>query len=189
MQATSHTICTLILAGGRGSRMQNQDKGLIEWRGKALIEHCLSHIKSDCVMISANRNIERYQTYGYPVIKDELDDFQGPLAGLLAAMQHTHKEYILTLPCDSPEPPTDLQAKLIACMQQENKQCAICYDGQRLQPLFSLIATQHQHELNTFLMQGNRKVSDFFHSIKPAVCDFSAQAERFNNFNRAEDLL
>ncbi len=189
MPASSHSICTLILAGGRGSRMQHQDKGLIEWRGKPLIEHCLSHVKSDCVMISANRNIERYQRYGYPVIEDELSDFQGPLAGLLAAMHRTDKDYILMLPCDSPEPPTDLQSKLFNCMQQQQAHCAICNDGQRLQPLFSLIATQYQHELADFLHSGQRKVGVFFDSINPAICDFSNQAKHFYNFNRVEDLL
>jgi len=189
MQPTKHNICTLILAGGRGRRMQNQDKGLVMWQGKTLIEHVLSHTQNDCVMISANRNIAHYQTYGHPVIEDKLDNFQGPLAGLLAAMQYTNKDYILTLPCDSPQPPDNLQQFLINAMQQTNKQCAISDDGQRRQPLFSLIATQYKNDLNTFLKQGHRKVGDFFHSLNPAVCDFSAQAERFNNFNRAEDLL
>ncbi|MDH5765427.1 MAG: NTP transferase domain-containing protein, partial [Gammaproteobacteria bacterium] len=34
----------VILAGGLGRRMNNQDKGLIEWQDKRLVEHILSHM-------------------------------------------------------------------------------------------------------------------------------------------------
>ena len=189
MHTGTETICTLILAGGQGSRMQNQDKGLMEYRGKPLIEHCLSHIHSDCILISANRNIERYQSYGYPVIKDTLDDFQGPLAGLLSAMLYTNSDYILTLPCDSPSPPDDLQSRLFNAMKAENKAAALCHDGKRLQPLFALISCQYKKPLKQFLDQGERRVQGFYRSIEPAIVDFSDSAECFNNFNRTEDLL
>ena len=189
MQASPDNICTLILAGGQGRRMQNQDKGLVKWRGKAMIEHSLMHIPGHCIVISANRNIEHYQNYGYPVITDTYTGYQCPLAGLLAAMQQTSSEYILSLPCDSPQPPDDLQTRLINSLNQQHKTCAICHDGERLQPLFALISRQHVKQLEDFLAQGNRQVRQFFSLLEPAICDFSDQPEGFYNFNRAEDLL
>ncbi|WP_154218484.1 NTP transferase domain-containing protein, partial [Pseudomonas syringae] len=55
----------LLLAGGRGQRMGGRDKGLIEWQGKALIEHlhALTRPLTDDLIISCNRNIERYAQY------------------------------------------------------------------------------------------------------------------------------
>lgn len=189
MQANADNICTLILAGGQGRRMQNQDKGFVEWRGKTMLEHCLARISSDCILISANRNIKRYQTYGHPVIRDNLDGYQGPLAGLLAAMQASPRQYILLLPCDSPHAPTDLQSRLMRQMNTQQKQVAICHDGERLQPLFALINCDFSTQLDTFLSQGKRKAQQFFASLEPLICDFSDQPESFRNFNRAEDLL
>ena len=57
MSFDPNNTCTVILAGGRGSRMQGQDKGLMNWQGKPLIEHIIGdlELQDTCVMISANR--------------------------------------------------------------------------------------------------------------------------------------
>ena len=74
MSLDSNNICTVILAGGRGQRMQGQDKGLIKWQGKPLIEHILGYLNDEkqCLLINANRNIEHYERYGFPVINDTI---------------------------------------------------------------------------------------------------------------------
>ncbi len=96
-------ITAVILAGGRGTRMGGVDKGLVDYQGQPMIEHILARItpQVDHVMINANRHIERYQTYGVPVITDENDQFDGPLAGMQAALHHAATDWILsvTLPC------------------------------------------------------------------------------------------
>ncbi|MCP3690531.1 MAG: NTP transferase domain-containing protein, partial [Gammaproteobacteria bacterium] len=105
MQLISHhDITAVILAGGRGRRMGGEDKGLIEFSGRALIETLIGKLKQQQVkvIINANRNHERYLIYGLPVISDELADFQGPLAGFATAMQKVETDYILTIPCDGP---------------------------------------------------------------------------------------
>lgn len=190
MSLHSNKICTVILAGGRGSRMHGQDKGLIEWQGKPMIEHILSSLSDEHqpIFINANRNIERYREYAYDVIADTYDDYQGPLAGILSAMQHCQQDYILCIPCDSPQPPNDLLPRLLHCLAQQEASSAICYDGKRLQPLFSLISCSLQTELKSFLDSGNRKVHTFFENIHAAICDFSDQPECFHNFNTLEDM-
>lgn len=184
------TFCTVILAGGRGTRMSGQDKGLIEWEGKPLIEHILSELDkvSSNIMINANRNITNYQAYGYPIVSDTLDDYQGPLAGILSAMLQCKHEYLLCLPCDSPKLPKNLVHRLFSCMKNEHKSTAICHDGKRLQPLFAMIHCDEQQPLIDFLAAGKRKVHDFFLQLDPAICDFSDQADRFHNFNTADDM-
>lgn len=183
-------ISYLILAGGRGRRMNNLDKGLMPWQQKPMIEHVLKYLNApaDKIIISANRNIEIYKQYANTVINDELEDFQGPLAGILSAMQVCTTPYLVCLPCDSPEPPENMLQQLWQCMQAENKTSALCHDGERLQPLFSIISCQHKLLLNDFLQQGRRKVHDFMTLIDPAICDFSSQKHRFNNFNRPDDM-
>ena len=97
-------ITAVILAGGRGKRLGGQDKGLVELDGKPLIEHILDAIASqvDRVTINANRNQQSYANYGYPVINDNMADYQGPLAGFAAALSACNTDYIVTLPCDGP---------------------------------------------------------------------------------------
>jgi len=180
----------LILAGGRGQRMNNLDKGLMLWQQKPMIEHVLKqlNVSSEKIIISANRNTETYKQYADTVINDDLEDYQGPLAGILSAMQVSTTPYLLCLPCDTPEPPKDMLKQLWQCMQAENKSSALCHDGERLQPLFSLLACKNKLLLADFLQQGRRKVHDFMSLIDPAICDFSAQKNRFDNFNQPEDM-
>lgn len=183
-------ICTVILAGGQGKRMQGEDKGLIEWQGKPLIEHILQRLTGEYgqILINANRNIARYEKYNYPVISDSMSNFQGPLAGILSAMQHCKQDYLLCIPCDSPHPPENMLQRLQQCLQDSNASCALCHDGERLQPLFALLSCQLQASLKDFLQRGERKVHVFFQQQSPAICDFSDQPDRFHNFNTPDDL-
>ena len=170
--------------------MHGQDKGLIKWKNKALIEHVLENLPENVgeILINANRNENFYKKFGFKVIKDNFDDFQGPLAGILSAMGQCKYNYLLCLPCDCPRPPEDLTERLMRCLQNNSSLSAICYDGKREQPLFSLISCAAKPLLESFLRNGNRKAHDFFNQLETTVCDFSDQTDRFKNFNTQDDL-
>ncbi len=190
LEQLHNSMTYLILAGGRGQRMQGTDKGLMLWQGKPMVEHIIEQlaIPSQRLMISANRNLNNYRQYSEQVFSDQLDDYQGPLSGLNCALQQCQTHYILCIPCDSPSPPTGLAEQLYKCMQEQHKSAAICHDGDRPQPLFCLIDRKHKHQLDEFLQLGRRKVLDFMQLIDVAVCDFSTQKAAFHNFNRVEDM-
>ena len=116
-------ITGLILAGGRARRMGGQDKGLIPLAGRPLIAWVIEALRPQVgsILISANRNQAAYAAFGYPVIGDEaggpdLTGFQGPLAGIAAAMTLAQTPWLLTLPCDTPLLPADLAARLAAAL-------------------------------------------------------------------------
>src|SRR5665213_1132642 len=107
-------ITGLVLAGGRGSRMGGVDKGLQEYHGMALAQHALNRLAPQVgrAMINANRNLDVYRSMGVPVWADESADYPGPLAGMLAGLAHCETPYLATVPCDTPDFPTDLVRKL-----------------------------------------------------------------------------
>ena len=111
---SKHNVTAVILAGGKGRRMDGQDKGLIELANRPLIEYVIDAIKPqvETIILNANRNQKQYSDYGYPVISDTLDDFQGPLAGFFSAMMKATTSHIITLPCDGPLLPSDLVERL-----------------------------------------------------------------------------
>jgi len=90
-------ITGVILAGGRATRMGGADKGLQLLDGKPLWRHVADALSPQVthLVISANRNLERWYESGYPVYSDSLSDFPGPLAGMLAVMQQTQSEWVL----------------------------------------------------------------------------------------------
>ena len=104
MSISVENITAVILAGGQGRRMSGQDKGLLEFNGEALIGILLRELERQAVtaVINANRNLERYRDYGLAVISDQLENYQGPLAGMACAMDFVDSDFILTLPCDGP---------------------------------------------------------------------------------------
>ena len=72
----------LILAGGRASRMDGNDKGLLTLDKRPLIAQVIRRLSPqvDHLLISANRNLHAYQQFGFEVLKDDYDDYRGPLA-------------------------------------------------------------------------------------------------------------
>lgn len=185
------TITGVILAGGQGSRMGGVDKGLLEVNGQVVIEQILQVLKPQVanILINANRNIERYQSYGYPVIQDELLGFQGPLAGIAVALQKASTEYVLILPCDSPTLAPDIAQHLLQTLQNEAAEIAVAHDGERLQPIHAVISRHLLPSLLEFLEQGERKVDLWYAKHKMAVADFSNCRTMFFNMNTPADKV
>lgn len=185
---TKQDVTAVILAGGKGRRMDGKDKGLVELANRPLIEYVIVAIKPqvDSIILSANRNQQQYSVYGYPVITDALDDFQGPLAGFYSAMKSASSSYIVTLPCDGPLLPGDLVTRLITALDDEDAEIAVAHDGERMQPMYSLIPVALMASLNEFLDSGERKVDLWYKQHRVALADFSDCPETFRNINTAD---
>lgn len=183
-------ITGVILAGGRSARMGGRDKGLIPLAGRPFIEHVIAAIapQTGALIISANRSLERYRAYGYPVVTDGFSGFQGPLAGICAALAETATPYAAIAPCDTPRPSKDLVRRLYRTLSENRADIAVAGDGRRLHPVFCLLKTSLHGSLRDFLEGGGRKIDRWFEQAQTAVCDFSDQAETFDNLNTPEDL-
>ncbi|MCU7918566.1 MAG: molybdenum cofactor guanylyltransferase [Candidatus Thiodiazotropha sp. (ex Epidulcina cf. delphinae)] len=182
-------ITAVILAGGRGSRMGGEDKGLIELHGEPLIQHVIAAIEPQVghVLINANRNLSRYRQFGHPVIADSLADFQGPLAGFLAAMQALSTADMVTLPCDGPLLPDDLVERLIKARDKAQAEIAVAHDGKRLQPVYALIPKQLRDSLQRYLNGGDRKIDLWYAKHRVAHADFSDLPRTFVNINTPQE--
>src|SRR5256885_4206305 len=120
-------ITGLILAGGRGSRMGGVDKGLQNHLGIPLAMHALLRLEPQVgqIMINANRNLGAYDSFGVPVWPDALPDYPGPLAGFLTGLEHCETPYLATVPCDTPNFPTDLVARLSDALLAQDGELAM----------------------------------------------------------------
>ena len=183
-------ITGIILAGGKGSRMEGLDKGMIEFRNMPLIEHVLHRIapQVDALMINANRNFEFYAASGLPVIPDERTDFAGPLAGIEAALARTITPLALIVPCDTPFLPSDLVSRLVDVMIREEADVVIPDDGEREQPLICLMKTSLKDSVTRVLDANAPKVRDWLALQNLAWADFSDQRDAFTNINDPELL-
>ena len=182
-------LTAVILAGGQGRRMGGKDKGLLEFDGRLLIEILIDSLQKQVpnIVINANRNQSRYQAYGYPVVADELENFQGPLAGFASAMTVVETDYILTLPCDSPLLAENFVARFIETQDRTGAPICVAHNGERLQPVYALIDTSLHDSLALFLQRGDRKIDRWYAQHDYVLVDFSDQRAMFQNINTPED--
>lgn len=183
-------VVGVILAGGRAARMAHRDKGLVSYNGFPLVHYAITALSPvvDHVVINANRNIEHYQQFGLPVIIDQTDSFDGPLAGVLAAMAHTHAETLLVIPCDCPLIKAEHIQKLLFTHIETRADIAVAFDGKRLNGVFFAANTTLRASLRDYLASGQRKVSTWMMQQNLVQVDFSHQPEIFTNINTMSEL-
>ena len=189
--STGHNITGLILAGGAGRRVGGHDKGLLNWRGRPLIEHVMDMLAPQVagVLISCNRNQDRYAAYGHRIVGDSRPGFQGPMAGLEAAGQDIATEFTLICPCDTPLLPADLAPRLFrgfASAGGEQLDISYAGDGTRGQYLCALIRTACLASIGDYLDQGGRSVRGWYKLHATLQVDFSDCPEAFRNFNNLD---
>lgn len=170
--------------------MGNVDKGWIEFEGRPLVEHVLARLAPQVeeVLISANRNLERYAALGCIVIPDLLPDYAGPLVGLHAALRHARHDLVMTVPCDSPYLPLDLVERLRIALERSAAQIAVPRAGERLHPVFLLCKKTVAPGLDAYLANGGRKVEAWCVQMGCLEVDFEDQREAMRNINTPDDL-
>jgi molybdopterin-guanine dinucleotide biosynthesis protein A len=180
----------LILAGGRASRMGGNDKGLLTLDKRPLIARVIRRLSPQVnhLVVSANRNLHAYQQFGFEVLKDDYDDYRGPLAGMLKGLSFADSEYLLTVPCDGPFLPLDLGSRLLRAATEKNALAAIAFDGQFKQPAFNLIHKKLLDKLSLALANNQHKLGKWLMDNHAISVDFSDQADAFLNINTLEEL-
>jgi molybdenum cofactor guanylyltransferase len=185
-------ITGLVLAGGRGSRMGGVDKGLQNHRGLPLALHALLRLQPQVghAMINANRNLAAYDSMGVPVWPDPLADYPGPLAGLLAGLEHCQTPYLVTVPCDTPDFPLDLVERLAAAVDEQDAEIAMAATvengARQVQPVFCLLRSTLLESLVAYLHAGERKIDRWTARHRCTEVLFDDAAAFFNANTMAE---
>ena len=183
----------VILAGGQARRMGGGDKTLIELGRKTILQHILDRLRPQCehVIINANGDLDRFTSYGCPVVADQLDGFLGPLAGILAGMdaaaiQYPDKTHILSLAGDTPFIPLDLADRMWSHASPDN---IVCANSQgRTHPVFGLWPIAIRSELRDQLINHDmRKIDRFTADYDVRHCEFAGVPDPFFNINTVED--
>lgn len=178
-------ISALILAGGRSSRMEGSDKGLIDLDGIPMIQHVIRNLgkQLNLIRINANRNQPAYAELGFTVLEDRMDNYQGPLAGMARGLEQCPSEWLLVVPCDTPYLPEDLVIRLFQQAQLQQAEIAVAHDGKRMQPVIALLHRDLYPSLISFLDSGDRKIDRWYNKQKTVTVDFSDKPDSFFNIN------
>lgn len=185
-------VHAVVLAGGQGRRMENLDKGLVLFNGKPMIDWVIEAVSPyvQQISISCNRNLSDYEQRGYALISDQLAGYQGPLAGIHAAM-HTmgsDSSHLLVLPCDTPlVEPVLIQRLLESAKAQPEAISVLCVEDQP-HFLHAVIPLQYFDHLDQWLAAEGRAPYRWYKHFPVALVDATDQASSLANLNRPGDL-
>ena len=193
-----NNITALLLAGGRGSRMGHVDKGLQQFRGAPMASHVLGRLapQAGSVAINANQNLDAYSAFKVPVWPDDIQGFEGPLAGLATGLRLCATEYLVTAPCDSPFVPADLVARLAHALEENGADLALAETGEagedgvlrvQAQPVFAFVKKAMLPQLSVYLEGGGRRMDGWYGNIKVVRVRFD-DASAFRNINTLHEL-
>lgn len=172
LSAYSDGLTGIILAGGAGQRMGGADKGLACLQGRSMIEYVIDSIKPqvDSIIIVANRNLDSYGAYGYPVHADILPGHAGPLVGILTGLEACPTSHALFVPADAPQLPGDLAERL----QARGAPAFVVSDGS-WQPLCCLLRRRDRAALRQAVNSGQRSPRQWLQSLGAAPVEFPPQ--------------
>jgi len=182
-------ITGLVLCGGRGSRVEGRDKGLLIHEGEPLVQRALRRLAPQVahLAISANRHLDDYAALGVPVWPDERPGFEGPLSGWLTALHRAPTPWLASVPCDAPDLPDDLVARLAHGLAAEGAELAIAVTPHREHPVCALLSRALAERLAAALDAGERRVLAWALDQRCARVRFDDEAA-FRNLNRLEDF-
>ena len=187
----------LVLNGGLARRLGGVDKGLVLITGQPMIARAIERLRPQCgaLAISANGDPSRFAGFGLPVLADDPPEFAGPLAGVLAGLEHCARAappitHVATLPANSPFAPHDFVAKLHEARRAAGAAIAVAASGGRRHHVAALWPVALAAELRRALVQeGLRKVEDFEARFSVAAAEWPTEpVDPFFNVNTVQDL-
>jgi molybdopterin-guanine dinucleotide biosynthesis protein A len=177
--------------------MGGGDKAHIRIAGATILERALARLKPQCAatILNANGDPARFAYTGLPVVPDNVPDFAGPLAGILAGLdwmaEHAPEiAWMVSVPGDCPFLPDDLVARLHAASAAENLPLACARSGDWRHPVVGLWPTALRDDLRRALVEeGLRKIEVWTARHGAAIADWPDRpVDPFFNVNTPEDV-
>jgi molybdopterin-guanine dinucleotide biosynthesis protein A len=186
----------LVLAGGLARRMGGGDKPLTRIGGATILSRVLERLKPQCtrVVLNANGDPARFADTGLPVIHDDVPDFAGPLAGILAGLDWAAAHapeiaYVASVPGDCPFLPCDLVARLHQARAAGRQPLACARSGEWRHPVVGVWPVALRADLRHALTKEDlRKIELWTARHGVALADWpAAPVDPFFNVNTPED--
>ena len=191
MSKVNTTLIGLVLAGGQSRRM-GQDKALMRYQGRTLIDNASLLLQSaSCDKVLISRNAPGF-------LNDKIED-AGPLSGVHAVLDALSQSdnhngnpcELLVLPVDMPQMTPELLRILVSRGREAEK---ACYVEKRFLP-FYLPVTQDTKALlaNYLVEQSKRRVVGFLEilnavSLKEGDLKETARKEESDNKKRLANM-
>ena len=190
-------IVGVLLAGGLARRMGGGDKPMRELGGKPILDHVIDRARPQVhhLVLNANGDADRFKKYGLPVVADVIEGHQGPLAGILTAMEWAADnvpgaEHVISFATDAPFLPHNLVVELMVPINEGASLLSCAITGDRTHPVFGVWPIALKNELRKAMIEEEmRKIDLWTDRIGITHVPFPVEpVDPFFNVNRPENL-
>jgi molybdopterin-guanine dinucleotide biosynthesis protein A len=187
----------VLLAGGLARRMGGGDKPMRMIGGRTILARVIARLAPQCdgLILNANGDPARFGAFGLPVIADTVQDFPGPLAGILAALDWAAAErpdvgWLLSAAADCPFLPRDLVARLQQARIAQGAQLAVAASSGQSHPVIGLWSVALREELrHALVMEDIRKIDRWTARYRLATVTWpTTPLDPFFNANTVDDI-
>jgi molybdopterin-guanine dinucleotide biosynthesis protein A len=187
----------VLLAGGLARRMGGGDKPMRLIAGRPILERVIDRLAPQCdgLVLNANGDPARFAAFGLPVVSDDIADFPGPLAGVLAGLEWVAAnrpgvQYVLTVAADCPFLPRDLVSRLHQARRDNDAEIAVAESGGQMHPIIAIWNIDLRHAIRHALtVEDFRKAHAFVRRFRFAQASWpTTTLDPFFNANQAGDL-
>jgi len=187
----------VLLAGGLARRMGGGDKPMRRIGGRTILERVIARLTPQCdeLILNANGDPARFASFGLTVIPDTVENFPGPLAGILAGLDWTAAnrpeiEWVLSAAADCPFLPRDLVARLHRARIEEKAELAVAASDGQSHPVIGLWAVALREELrHALVVEDVRKIDRWTARYRLATVEWPVDAfDPFFNANTMDDI-
>ena len=187
----------VLLAGGLARRMGGGDKPMRAIAGRTILDRVIARLSPQCdgLIINANGDPARFASFGLPVVADDVADFPGPLAGILAALDWTAANrpdvsLVLSAAADCPFLPRDLVTRLHQAFIAENAQLAVAASDGQSHPVIGLWSVALRDALrHSLVVEDVRKIDRWTARYRLTTVTWpTTPLDPFFNANTVEDI-
>ena len=184
----------VILAGGQSRRFGGGYKTLYKFNRISILDriiHNFKKLKME-IVLNVNSNEDQFLKTGLHLIKDELENFQGPLAGIYSSMKwvlenRKNIEWIFTSPSDTPFLNKNLVNKFLSTDYNNKTKIVIAKSSNKTHPVIGFWHISLIKSLEEFLAKENRKIMHWVEGQNYEILNFENK-NNFFNINTKADL-
>ena len=184
----------VILAGGQSRRFGGGYKTLYKFNKISILDRIIQNFKKleIEIVLNVNSNEDQFLKTGLHLIKDELENFQGPLAGIYSSMKwvlenRKNIEWIFTSPSDTPFLNKSLVNKFLSTNYNNKTNIVIAKSSNKTHPVIGFWHISLIKSLEEFLAKDNRKIMHWVERQNYEILNFENK-NNFFNINTQADL-
>jgi molybdopterin-guanine dinucleotide biosynthesis protein A len=177
--------------------MGGGDKPMRQIGGRTILSRVIARLTPQCdgLILNANGDPSRFASFNLRVIPDTVENFPGPLAGILAGLDWAAANrpgvaWVLSAAADCPFLPRDLVARLHRARAEQNAELAVAASAAHSHPVIGLWSVALREQLrHALVVEDIRKIDRWTARYRLATVTWSTEPlDPFFNANTVDDI-